>query len=167
MIGARVAFAVGLTIVCGAELAIAQYDTTREVVPVTRLRGGPTAYTAYSGLTDSVREVVRDSAEWNALWQTITRPFYPPPPLPQVNFDRDMVVVAALGARPSAGYDIVIEGARQDTSSIEVALRTSSPAPGCPVTAAMTQPVDIATIPASPRPVRFRERSIIVPCGAP
>jgi hypothetical protein len=78
-----------------------------------------------------------------------------------------MVVVAALGVHATGGYDIVIEGARQDTSSIEIALRTSSPAPGCPVSAAMTQPVDVATIPASPRAVRFREKSIIVPCGAP
>ncbi|HEU4615317.1 MAG TPA: protease complex subunit PrcB family protein [Kofleriaceae bacterium] len=156
-----------MTIACFADLAIAQYGSPREVLPITRLRPGPTAYTTYSGLDDAVRTVVRDSAQWNALWQTIARPFYPAPPMPQVDFDRDMVVVAALGARPSSGYDIVIEGAQQDTSSIEIALRTSSPAPGCPVTAAITQPVDLATIPTSPRPVRFRERSFIVPCGAP
>lgn len=167
MIHGRLALAVGLTIACFADLAIAQYGSPREVLPITRLRQGPTAYSSYSGLDEPVRAVVRDSAAWNALWQAIARPFYPPPPLPQVDFDRDMVVVAALGARPSSGYDIVIEGARQDTSSIEIALRTSSPAAGCPVSAAVTQPVDLATIPASARPVRFRERSTIVPCGAP
>lgn len=164
---AGLALALGATIASGADMAIAQYDAPREVVPVTRLGRGPTAYSTYSGLTDSVRAVVRDSAEWSAMWRGITRPFYPPPPLPQVDFERDMVVVTALGARPTGGYDIVIEGARQDTSSIEIALWTSSPAPGCPVSAAMTHPVDVATIPASPRAVRFRERSIIVPCGAP
>lgn len=163
----RLALAIGATIACFADLAIAQHDGPREVLPVTRLRRGPTAYSTYSGLDDSLRAVVRDSAEWSALWRTIARPFYPPPPLPVVDFDRDMIVVAALGARPSSGYDIVIEGARQDTSSIEIVLRTSSPAPGCPVSAAMTQPVDLATIPISARPVRFRERSVIVPCGAP
>lgn len=164
---AGLALALGATIASGADMATAQYDAPREVFPVTRLGRGSTAYSTYSGLTDSVRAVVRDSADWSAVWRGITRPFYPPPPLPQVDFARDMVVVTALGARPTGGYDIVIEGARQDSASIEIALRTSSPAPGCPVSAAMTQPVDVATIPASPRPVRFRERSIIVPCGAP
>ena len=163
----RLALVAVVTMACFADLAIAQYGSPREVLPVTRLRQGPTAYSTYSGLNDPVRTVVRDSAEWDALWQAITRPFYPAPPLPQVDFDRDMVVVAALGAKPSSGYDIVIEAARQDTSSIEIALRTSSPAAGCPVSAAITQPVDLATIPASPRPVRFRETSTIVPCGAP
>lgn len=166
---ARLPIAVGITIACCGDLAVAQYDSAREVVPVTRLRPSPTAFATYSGLSDSLRTVVRDSAEWSAVWRGITRPFYPPPPLPQVDFDRDMIVVAALGARPTGGYDVVIEGARRDASTLEIALRTSSPAPGCPVSAAMTQPVDLATIPASPPPraVRFRERSIIVPCGAP
>ena len=167
MIRGRLAVVVGATIACCADLAMAQYDSPREVIPVTRLRTGATAYTTYSGLNDSVHTVIRDSAEWSAVWRGITRPFYPPPPLPQVDFDRDMLVVAALGARPTGGYDVVIEGARQDASTIEIALRTSSPAPGCPVSAAMTQPVDLATIPASSRAVRFRERSVIVPCGAP
>lgn len=167
--GGRLAVALGITIACCADLAIAQYDSGggREVVPVSRLRQSPTAYATYSGLSDSLRTVVRDSVQWSALWRGITRPFYPPPPLPHVDFDRDMLVVAALGARATGGYDVVIEGAQQDASTIEIALRTSSPAPGCPVSAAMTQPVDLATIPASPRTVRFRERSIIVPCGAP
>jgi hypothetical protein len=167
MMRARLALAVGATIACCADLAIAQYESPREVLPVTRLARGATAYSTYSGLVDSTRAVVRDSAEWSAMWRGITRPFYPPPPLPRVDFDHDMVVVAALGARSTGGYDIVIEGASQDASSIEIALRASSPAPGCPVSAATTQPVDVATIPASTRPVRFRQTSIIVPCGVP
>jgi protease stability complex PrcB-like protein len=167
VIGARQAIGVTLAIACCTELAMAQFDTAADTLPVTRLRNSATAFTTYSGLNDSVRAVVRDSAAWHELWRTINRPFYPPPPLPRVDFEHDMVVIAALGARPTAGYDIVIEGARLDSAEVEIALRTLSPAPGCPVSAAMTQPVDLATIPASPRAVRFREKSVIVPCGAP
>ncbi|HTJ23319.1 MAG TPA: protease complex subunit PrcB family protein [Gemmatimonadaceae bacterium] len=167
MIRARQIFGVSLALACGADLAMAQLDTAGDSLPVTRLRTGATAYTTYSGLNDSVRAVVRDSTAWLELWRAINRPFYPPPPLPPVDFERDMIVIAALGTRPTAGYDIVIEGARQDSAAVEIALRTLSPAPGCPVSAAMTQPVDLATIPASQRAVRFREKSIVVPCGAP
>ena len=167
MIRARQVIGVSLAIACSAELAMAQFDTPGDSLPVTRLRNGATAFTTYSGLSDSVRTVVRDSTSWIEVWRAISRPFYPPPPLPRVDFEHEMVVIAALGARPTAGYDIVIEGARQDSAAVEIALRTLSPAPGCPVSAAMTQPVDLATVPASPRAVRFREKSIIVPCGAP
>lgn len=84
-----------------------------------------------------------------------------------IDFGREMVVVAALGSRPSAGYNVVIESAERDSSGIEVALRRVSPAPGCPVAAVMTQPIDLARIPASEQPVRFKETSVLVPCGEP
>ena len=76
-----------------------------------------------------------------------------------------MVLVAALGARPSEGYEIVFENVREDTSGIEVDVRVTEPARGCPVAAAMTQPVDLARIAASGRAVRFRQRNVVVPCG--
>jgi hypothetical protein len=139
----------------------------REPVPIGRFRDGRSAFTSYSGLVDSIRVVVRDSTAWRELWQQINRPFFPPPTLPTVDFQREMVVVAALGARPNAGFDVVIEGAKEDSSGIEVNVRRSSPAAGCPVAAAVSQPVDLARLPASGRALRFRERSIVIPCTAP
>jgi hypothetical protein len=136
-------------------------------VSLTRLREGPVAFSTYTGVRDSLRTVVRDSVLWRELWARINQPFLPTPPLPTIDFRREMIVVAALGARPTAGYDVVIEGVAQDSTGIEVALRRQSPAPGCPVAAAMTQPLDLARIPASDHPVRFRERTVVVPCGSP
>ena len=104
---------------------------------------------------------------WRQLWERINQPFFPRPALPSIDFRREMIVVAALGKRPSAGYDVVIEGVEQDSIGIEVALRRAAPAPGCPVSAVMTQPLDLARIPASDQPVRFRERTVVVPCGSP
>lgn len=148
----------------GSQFASAQSAETP--VPVERFRGGATAFTSYSGLTDSMQVVLRDSVAWRQLWQRINSPFLPQPPLPAVDFGRDMVVVTALGNRPSAGYDVVIERADVDTSGVEVAVRRTLPAAGCPVAAVETQPVDLARLPATDRPVRFRERSITTPCAA-
>jgi hypothetical protein len=153
---------IGLTALCVAD-ARAQLSPDRSV-PVVRLRDGDAAFSSYTGVVDSMRAVVRDSADWRALWTRINRPFIPMPALPAIDFEREMVVVAGLGNRPSAGYDIVIESAEQDSTGIEVALRRASPAPGCPVAAVMTQPLDVARIPASNLRVRFRERSVVVPC---
>ena len=155
------------TSACRSAFAAGQLPATGTVVPIARFREGPTAYSTYSGITDSLRALIRDSVAWRALWQRVNRPFIPEPTLPQVDFHRDMVVVAALGARSTGGYDVVIEGADQDAAAggIEVAVRRTAPAAGCPVAAVVTQPVDLAKIPASDQPVRFRERSITIPCG--
>lgn len=139
-----------------------------EPVPIDRLRDGDHAYTTYSGIADSTSVVVRDSAAWRQLWTELTRPFVPPPPLPPIDFAREMVVVAALGSRPTAGYDIVIEGAARDSAGLEVAVRRISPGAGCPVLAVVTQPVDLARVPTLAVETRFRERTVVTPCaGSP
>ena len=158
---------VGAVLVCRAVNAEAQHDSARGNVPFTRLRDAPSAFTSYSGLSDSALMVVRDSSAWRDLWQRINRVFIPAPPAPVVDFQQEMIVVAALGRRPTAGHDIMIEGAEQDSTGIEIVVRRSEPAPGCPVAAAVTQPVDLARMRADRRAVRFRERQVVVPCSRP
>ena len=150
---------------CHGTLASGQPGLARDASPITRLGSSNSSFTVFSGFSDSARIVVRDSTAWGETWRTIHRPFIPPPPIPSVDFSREMVLVAALGARPSEGYEIVFENVREDTSGIEVDVRVTEPARGCPVAAAMTQPVDLARIAASGRAVRFRQRNVVVPCG--
>jgi hypothetical protein len=76
-----------------------------------------------------------------------------------------MVVVAAMGREPSGGYDIVIEGATEDSSGIDVTVRRTIPGDRCFMSAAVTQPVDLARLPFSTKPVRFREREQSSACG--
>ena len=164
---ARTAVLLGAALVCRVDDAAAQHGTARGAVALTRLRDAPSAYTSYSGLSDSALLVVRDSSAWRELWQRVNRPFIPSPPPPEVDFQQEMIVVAALGRRPTAGHDIMIEGAEQDSTGIEIVVRRSEPAPGCPVAAAVTQPVDLARMRADGRAVRFRERQVVVPCSRP
>lgn len=135
-----------------------------ESVPVERLSDGHHAFSTFSGLSDSTRIVVRDSATWRQLWIALNRPFVPAPPLPPIDFAREMIIVAALGARPTAGYDIVIESAERDSGGVEVDVRRTTPGAGCPVSAVVTQPVDLARVPAAPELPHFRERTVITPC---
>jgi hypothetical protein len=138
-----------------------------EPLPLDRLRDAGHAYTTYSGLADSARLVVRDSVSWRRLWSAINRPFVPPPPMPAIDFDREMVVVAALGARPTSGYDVVIERAERDSAGVAVAVRRTRPGAGCPVLAAVTQPVDLARLPSVSADTRFLERTVVIPCTGP
>lgn len=114
-----------------------------------------------------MRTVIRDSTAWRKLWERINRPFIPAPALPAIDFDREMIVVAGLGTRPSGGYDVVIEDAEQDSTGIQISIRVATPASGCPVSAVTTQPIDLARIAASDQPVRFRERGVVVACAPP
>jgi hypothetical protein len=152
-------------VACRSAYASGQPGLSASAIPLSRLRPGDEAFSTFSGIADSSRFVVRDTAGWRRAWEAIHRPFIPQPPVPRVDFSREMVIVAALGKRPSQGYGIVIEEAEQDSGAIEVAIRKTAPGSGCLVSAAVTQPVDVARLPASDQPVRFRERNVVVPCG--
>jgi len=151
---------------CRSAQAAARFAAAPPPVPVVRFRSGTTAFSTYSGIDDSLTAVVRDSAAWTQLWQRIQRPFFPRPSAPAVNFSREMVVVAALGRRPNAGYDIVIDGAERTRDGVAVDVLVRSPAPGCPVEAAITQPVDLGRVPVTDGPISFRERHVSIPCDA-
>lgn len=151
---------------CAAvQTAASQTPSDLSAVSMTRLRAGARAFSTYSGITEDSNFVVRDSAAWRQLWQRINKPFIPSPALPPVDFAREMVVVAALGARPSAGYDVTIASVDRASEGIEVSVRTRAPAAGCPVEAVVTQPVDLARVPFTAGPVRFRELNEVIPCG--
>jgi hypothetical protein len=160
----RVIFALAAALACRGPFMSGQ-PGPREAIPVTRLRETAAAFTDYSGFADPLYTVVRDSLAWQQAWHTLNKPFIPPPPLPAIDFQRQVVVVAALGARPSGGYDILIENATEDSTGVEIGVRVTRPGTGCITPAVVTQPVDVATIPVTRRTIHFREHSIAVTCG--
>jgi PrcB C-terminal len=136
-----------------------------DALPVTRLRAEPYSFAYYSGMMDSVRLAVRDAGQWQQVWSAIEHGSSPGTAAPQVDFTREMVLVAALGTRNSGGFSIYVDSAYQRSDHVEVVIRKVSPGKQCGVTGALTQPVDLARIPASTQPVRFRERSLVHDCG--
>ena len=135
-------------------------------LPIVRLTSQPYSFAYSSGLDRPARVVVRDAATWQAIWDRIYLRQSPVPPLPAVDFSRDMIVVVALGAQPTGGYGILITGASEATANgVAVIVDSSSPASSCVVTDALTQPVDIARMPLRDGEVSFVERSHTTNCG--
>src|SRR5262245_16791309 len=150
---------------CYAPPAATQIRALIQPLPLKRFRNDSVAFATFSGVMDSARIVIRDRARWREYWARIHSPFIPQPREPDIDFGREMVILAALGRRPSLGYDILIRSATRASAGIEVQLRRSKPGQGCPVGAAVTEPVDLARIPASDLQVRFTELITATPCG--
>jgi PrcB C-terminal len=131
-----------------------------EPVPFTRLRPDAPSFTFFSSYVQPARVLVKTQAQlldlWNAIYQP--NPLSLPPPLPAIDFDREMLIVAAMGSRPTGGYVITIEGVFESSRGLTVRVRSISPAPGCGVTLALTQPVDIARVPRRDGSVAFTEQ---------
>jgi len=134
-------------------------------IAVERLRPDAPAFTLNSGLDERGQFVARDAVEWASIWQRVHARSRPSPPPPEVDFGREIVVVAAVGRQRSGGYAIRIDRAYLEGAKTIIVVREESPASGCVVVAAMTSPVDIARLPALDGPVEFRVESIVRDCN--
>lgn len=112
---------------------------------------------------DQLRLVVRDRDTWVQVWNRLTSG----PnslPLPEIDFTREMLVVATMGWRPSSGYRIVIDRAHlyEQYPRLEVIVRSmdNTKCPGLGQFPAETAPIDIVRLPQTERPVVLREKEV-------
>ncbi len=109
-----------------------------------------------SGLHGELNFVARDAQEWNAIWKQHASLQLPPPIAPGVDWSKVMVVGVVRGPRPSAGYAVAFESARQDLDRMVVQFRETQPAPGAPTATVVTRPFCFVTVPRGASEVAFR-----------
>ncbi len=122
-------------------------------------------YRQNSGLEEPARVVVRDAQTWSALWTRIVANSGPKPPVPSIDFSREMLIVAAMGTRGSGGYSIRVGGVSSSSTELVATVIATSPGRSCPTTQAITSPVDIVRVPSSKLLVRFVEQQVVNECG--
>jgi hypothetical protein len=112
---------------------------------------------AHSGIEQKRHEVVRDEAAWTRAWSEIHSRSGSVPPVPAVDFARDMLILVALGTRPTGGFSVKVRGIEASGERIEVEVLESCPPPDAMVTAALTQPVEVVRVAAQPLAPTFKE----------
>jgi hypothetical protein len=123
------------------------------------------AKTQASNHTDSGRVVIRDAAEWERFWGAIVAAVSPSPPVPEIDFERQMVLAAAMGQRPSGGYTIDIDAVYLSGGTVFVVVKSVNPGPTCGGASVMTAPVVAVAIDRLDAPVHFVERTETTDCG--
>jgi PrcB C-terminal len=99
-----------------------------------------------SGVRDSLQLVVRNQAEWDALWKRHVSIETNPPPAPAIDFNKQIVVAVFLGEKPTGGYDVEIIRAEQTDGALVIHYREKNPPPGGIVIQALTQPFHIIRV---------------------
>ncbi|HUF28917.1 MAG TPA: protease complex subunit PrcB family protein [Gemmatimonadaceae bacterium] len=122
-------------------------------------------FSSSSGVRDRARIVIRTSAEWEDLWSQVTANTTPRPEPPAVDFAAEMVVVAAMGWRPSGGYSIEIEEVLAASGVLTAIVHERSPAPTCFVTAALTAPIEMVVVPRTDVALATAEKATSFTCG--
>ena len=109
------------------------------------------------------RMVIRNRAEFNDLWQRLTAPIPSGswvPPLPEIDFSQEMVIVSAMGLRPTSGYVTVIDGACEADGEVEIFITNLEDTSCLGLFPVVSYPADAVRIPQTKLPVVFREIQI-------
>lgn len=114
----------------------------------------------YGGMGMQQHLVIRDAKAWATVWQQIAGTGEPRPDVPVVDFTRDVVIVAALGWRPSSGYSIDITEVRVGGGDAVVFLEERDPGQSCVVLAVETAPVAFAIVPSFPGLAMFVDHPV-------
>jgi hypothetical protein len=134
-------------------------------LPLARFRTEPRSFTQQSGFRDPTHLVIRDRAAWLVAWTALHAGQDSIPPLPVVEFDRELIVLAALGAKPTGGHEIVIASAVEQDGAVVIQLSATAPGQDCMTTQAITTPADVARIPRVAATIGFDLVTTVKPCG--
>ena len=128
-----------LSVACGSGSPTAPVDAALSFETIVKA--------SYSGFSGPRRTAVRSDGEWVRVWQTLYAGQNPVPALPEVDFGRETVLLAAAGTRENGCFSIDITRARLTGSgSIELEVTETVPGPTCACTLALTQPVHLVRI---------------------
>ena len=106
------------------------------------------------GFRDSVRMVVQDGAAWRTIWAQATSTQPAPPPLPAVDFEREMLVVVGAG-KMTPGDQIHVDSAGVRQDFFVAVVRTIVQ---CRPFPAEAYPLEIVRVRRSDKPASFVER---------
>jgi hypothetical protein len=98
--------------------------------------------TPYSGIFRARAEVIRDEARWASVWSEIHARQSFVPPLPPVDFERDMLVLVGIGEKTDGCWSVEILELRSGSGQIHVRAEDRHRT-GCFCTQALTQPVQV------------------------
>lgn len=109
-----------------------------------------------SGLVEERREVVRDEAAFLRLWAEHSAELRQLALPPEVDFGREMVLVVAMGRRPTGGYLAEVVDIELRGRTVKVLVQERKPVPGTVQVQFETQPYQFVVMPAVVGRVEFR-----------
>lgn len=105
--------------------------------------------------------VVRSDADWESIWHLAGLT----PPVRRVDFTRSIIIVAAVGPKPSGGFAVEITEMRAAEGGLQVVVRVTSPGPECRTPDEPTSPSDAVVVDRLDSDVKFSIIEVIHRCS--
>jgi len=94
----------------------------------------------YSGMKESFAGVIKNKKDWQDLWKKHVGLIVPQPPLPEVNFDNEVVAAIFAGEKRTSGYQILPQEIKTEGNDVVLRYRQTEPPANSFTLQVLTQP---------------------------
>jgi hypothetical protein len=113
-----------------------------------------------TGIRTRRAEVISRADLWAQAWEEIVANRSPKPLVPIVDFERNIVILAALGETADACKSIAIESVERRNGELLVSIKETRPPASCVCPPVTVQPVHVVSVPRAATGARFAFRSV-------
>lgn len=116
------------------------------------------------GFQELTQEVYTNQTAFEKAWKLAWSNFSDPTPAPSIDFNKDVVVLVALGMRNNGGYQLKINSVSEETNQIIVDYIETTPNPKCTYSQSIVFPYEFISFSKTSKKVVFKSSSKIREC---
>lgn len=116
------------------------------------------------GLQELKQEVYTNQTAFEKVWKLAWSNFSDPTPVPSIDFNKDVVVLVALGMRNNGGYQLKINSVSEETNEIIVDYTETTPNPKCIYSQSIVFPYEFVSFTKTSKKVVFKSGSKVGEC---
>jgi hypothetical protein len=117
------------------------------------------------GFQELTQEIYTNQTAFEKAWKLAWSNFSDPTPAPIVDFNKEMVVLVALGMRKNGGYQLKINSVREETNEIMVDYTETTPNPKCTYSQSIVFPYEFISFAKTNKKVSFKVAKQVGSCN--
>jgi hypothetical protein len=111
----------------------------------------------FSGIQEPLQQLIKDPAHWEKVWSAHNAGRKSEQNRPEIDFTKEMVILATMGRKNTGGYSIEITKAEVSGDQLKVYVTRKTPRPGGMSLQALTAPFHMAAVPKTELKPEFVE----------
>lgn len=116
------------------------------------------------GFKEETNQVITNKAEFEKIWKQAYANYMIKEETPEVDFEKNVVLLVAMGEKSSGGHTIKITNATETSNNTIVNVLSTSPGKGCMTTESITYPFQIVQIEKPNKPIEFKIEKKVIDC---
>lgn len=116
------------------------------------------------GFKEETTQVITTQDAFAKVWKQAFANYMRKEEMPEVDFNKNTIILVALGEKTSGGYTIKTTNTTVTNNSTIVNVISTSPGKGCMTTEAITYPYQIVQIDKFDNPIKFNITEKVIDC---